>query len=312
MQMQDAPYHHDVADGPPAQAAWIHAQDGVRLRIAHWPHKKAQGTVLLMPGRTEYIEKYGRAAGEFASRGYAMVTIDWRGQGLADRLIDDPMSGYVNRFSDYQLDVAALLEAAVELDLPKPWYVVAHSMGGCIGMRALYDNLPVNAAVFSGPMWGIQIAPTHRPFAWALGWASSRIGKGGSYAPGTNATMYVMEQAFDGNALTTDAQMYSYMQAQLTAFPELALGGPSLHWLYEALVECRALARKSSPEMPCLTFMGENEQIVQQSAIFSRMNAWPNGRLELVPNGEHEILMEAPQERAKVFDACAQFFAEHR
>jgi pimeloyl-ACP methyl ester carboxylesterase len=79
-----------------------------------------QGTVLLFPGRTEYIEKYGLTAVSFATRGYAVASVDWRGQGLADRLIDDPLKGHVEKFSDHQRDVRAFLQAVEDLNLPKP------------------------------------------------------------------------------------------------------------------------------------------------------------------------------------------------
>jgi len=53
--------------------------------VGHWTGQHVKGTVLLFPGRTEYIEKYGPAAADFLARGFATVVIDWRGQGLADR-----------------------------------------------------------------------------------------------------------------------------------------------------------------------------------------------------------------------------------
>lgn len=104
--------------------------------------------MLLFPGRTEYVEKYGPAAGELAARGYATLTVDWRGQGLADRPLKDANTGHVARFSDYQKDIAALLDHAVREKLPKPWFLLTHSMGGAIGLRALYNALPVKAVAF--------------------------------------------------------------------------------------------------------------------------------------------------------------------
>ena len=51
-----APFYADVADGPPGgRAVWLHAADGVRLRAGLWPLQGARGTVLLLPGRTEYV-----------------------------------------------------------------------------------------------------------------------------------------------------------------------------------------------------------------------------------------------------------------
>ncbi|HMB14482.1 MAG TPA: alpha/beta hydrolase, partial [Roseovarius sp.] len=81
--MDTAPFFADVAEGPEGGAAWwIRARDDVRLRVGLWNREAPRGTVLLWPGRTEYIEKYGRAAARFASGGYATFAIDWRGQGL--------------------------------------------------------------------------------------------------------------------------------------------------------------------------------------------------------------------------------------
>ncbi|MBO9472533.1 alpha/beta hydrolase [Shimia sp. R10_1] len=315
MGLQRAPFYHDVAEGPEADAYWITADDGVRLRLAHWRHDTdtgpSKGTVLLFPGRTEYVEKYGRAAADFGARGYEMVAIDWRGQGLADRLIKNPGAGYVGHFDDFQRDVRAVMGALETLPLPQPFHLIGHSMGGCIGLRALYDGLPVASVVFSGPMWGIHLSPIMRPAAWTLSYLSKNIGFDEMLAPGTSATTYVLDQEFTDNALTKDPDMYAYMQRQMTDHPDLSLAGPSLRWVHEALMECRRLEGRPSPDTPCLTFLGADEQIVDTSAIHDRMARWPNGTLDLVDAGEHEVLMEVPGTRNRIFDDCAAFFAEH-
>lgn len=313
MTLSAAPFFDDVADGPAGGAAyWLKTSDDVRIRAAHWtPPPGAKGTVLLFPGRTEYIEKYGRAANELYQRGYATISVDWRGQGLADRLMDDPRVGHVGLFTDYQKDVAAMLHAARELDLPKPYYLLAHSMGGCIGLRALIEGLPVQAAVFSGPMWGIRISPLIRPIAWALAWGSGWIGQGHRLPPGTSQAAYASTAPFEKNMLTRDADMYAYMVQQLDQYPDLSLGGPSLHWLREALRETRYLAAQPSPNLPCLTYRGSNERIVDVDRIAQRMRIWPGGHLETIEQAEHEVLMEGPVVRTPIFDATASLFAEH-
>jgi lysophospholipase len=306
-----APLHADLADGPPGgRAFWLRAADGTRIRAAHWPcGGTARGTVLLFPGRTEYVEKYGRTAADLARRGYDTLAIDWRGQGLADRALPDPMTGHVGRFDEYQQDVAALVDLARHLCLPEPFFLIAHSMGGCIGLRALMQGLPVRAAAFSAPMWGIMMAASLRPAALALSALSRMVGQAHRYAPGTTNQTYVAQFPFAGNVLTTDADMYAYMKRQVLTCPELSLGGPSMGWLNAALAECADLARQPAPNLPALCALGTSEKVVDPLPIHRRMAGWPKGRLDLYPGAEHEVIMELPAHRDRFLDSAAALFA---
>ena len=207
-----APYHADIAGNPDGICHWLVTADGVRIRVGHWPVANAVGTVLLFPGRTEYIEKYGRTATDFGKRGFACAAIDWRGQGIADRLLENRAVGHVEEFEDYQLDVKAMLDHVKALGLPEPYHLLGHSMGGCIGLRALYDELPVESAAFSAPMWGIRMSPALRPIAWGLSSMSKQLGFSGVFAPGQQAETYVLRATADDNTLTSDATSFDLLQ----------------------------------------------------------------------------------------------------
>ena len=310
---EDAPLFADVADGPDGgRAWWLTTSDGRRVRVALWAGPQARGTVFLFPGRTEYVEKYGRAARDLAARGYGTFTIDWRGQGLADRMLPNRKLGHVAAFPDYQLDVAAMLAQGRTLDLPRPWVLIGHSMGGCIGLRALMEGMPVTAAVFSAPMWGIQISTFMRPVAWTLSSVSRPLGMSHVIAPGQQEETYVLRADFAENTLTSDPAMFDHMRSQLRSHPELALGGPSLNWLNESLVEMRALAARPAPEVPCLTALGLDEAIVDPLRIRRRMATWPGGTLDLIPGARHEIMMETPAIRGRFFDEAVALFDASR
>ncbi|EPX79873.1 alpha/beta hydrolase [Litoreibacter arenae] len=310
MSLTPAPFHADIANGPDGGCAyWLTTSDGVRIRIGVWGGGD-KGTVLLFPGRTEYIEKYGVAAKGFMERGFSTVAIDWRGQGLADRALPNRLIGHVGVFNEYQTDIAAVMEALSELDLPEPMGLLGHSMGGCIGLRALMNGLPVDAAVFTGPMWGIALDPVRRGAGWALSTLSRQTKFETLLAPGTTAVSYVLAQPFDDNLLTRDEEMYDMMRDQLDAQPDLALGGPSFAWLNEALKECRALSLSPTPNVPTITFLGTNERIVDTKAVHDRMARWHNGELRMVEGAEHEVLMDLPEVQAEVYDAAVKLFSD--
>ncbi|WP_458791002.1 alpha/beta hydrolase [Yoonia sp. MH D7] len=311
--MENAPFFEDLAQGPAGGVAhWVTTSDGLNIRVAHWTGADVKGTILLFPGRTEYIEKYGPAAAEFLARGYATVAIDWRGQGMSARTNAIRTIGDVADFKDYQKDVAAMLAHVRMLGLPEPYYLLAHSMGGCIGLRALLDGLPVKAAAFSAPMWGIAMSPVMRPLAWTMSWAAGILGFAHLMAPGQNNGAYVLSTAFADNALTTDPDTFKVMQHHVTAQPDFILGGPSLRWLNESLREMRELARAPSPNLPCVTFLGSDESIVVADAIRTRMAKWPNGTLQMINGARHEVILEKPPIRTQVFDQITGLFDKHR
>ena len=106
-----APFFADVAEGPEGGAAhWLTTEDGLQIRVGHWTRPDVRGTVIVFPGRTEYVEKYGRDARILLEAGYATVAIDWRGQGIAARTQPNRAIGHVDYFPDYQRDVAAAFQ----------------------------------------------------------------------------------------------------------------------------------------------------------------------------------------------------------
>lgn len=306
--LKPAPFFADVAEGPDGvDAWWVKAEDDTRLRMAVWP-RGAKGTVIMCPGRTEYVEKYGRIATDMAAAGYGMVAFDWRGQGLADRPDHDRGMGHVVSFDEYRQDVAAFRKVMESIDLPKPWYLIGHSMGGCIGLRALYDGLPVAAAAFTGPMWGVQMGPVLRALSPLLLGAAKPLGLAKSYALTTGPWVHI---PFENNILTTDRDQYDYMEHQTEKHPELTLGGPSFTWVKQAIAEARVLMAMEPLELPVVTIVGSDEKRVSIEAARDRMETWPGGRFVSLENGRHEVLMEAPAIRDKALEAILGLFAKH-
>lgn len=309
--MEPAPFHRLSGDPETgARAFWLRAEDGVRLRAALWPAENGGGTVLLFNGRTEYAEKYAGVAAELNRAGLAVLTIDWRGQGLSDRLQADPRPGHIGDFADYQRDVVELVVAAQELALPRPWHLLAHSMGGTIGLAALEAGLPVQSAVFSAPMWGIDLHHVPEPVALAVARLARRLGRGTRPAPGSGGMdSFVLQDGFLTNPLTADGRRWGRLVAEIAGWPGIALGGASNDWLCAALLECRRLAALPAPALPVLIALGDREQVVSATAIRARAAAWPGASLLELSDCRHEPMMECDPVRDRFLAAAIAHFA---
>src|SRR5215472_5277381 len=76
--------------------------DGVQLRFARFaPPPGRKGTLCVFHGRAEFIEKYFEVVRDARERGFAVATLDWRGQGLSQRPLSDHFRGHVGNFSEY-------------------------------------------------------------------------------------------------------------------------------------------------------------------------------------------------------------------
>jgi len=307
-----APLYNDLAKGPDDGAAeWLTTRDGTRIRVGRWGMTATRGTVIVFPGRTEYVEKYVFFAVEMLKHGFACVSVDWRGQGLADRAAPDKTTGHVDDFDEFQHDVAAVMAHVRAAGLPEPYHILGHSMGGCIGLRALMDGLPVASAAFSAQMWGLVISPGVRQFAWAFSTVGVQLGLRYSVAPGQRPIESPGILAFEDNLLTDDREQFDYFQNQIKAHPELGLGNASLGWLNAALREMRDLARRPAPDVACATFLGAAEAIVEPRAIQTRMAGWAKGELTVLDGARHEVLLETKPARDISIQGAAKLFTQN-
>jgi lysophospholipase len=285
--------------------------DGLELRLALAPPLAGGRSLLLLPGRTEFLEKYEDVFAELRRRGFRVASLDWRGQGASSRLLADPRRGHIDDFRSFQRDLDALLALAAEA-LPRPWTALAHSMGALILMeRLVAAPHTVERAVVSAPMFGIAMDPLSRRLAPTLAAGACRLGLSGRYAPGQGPAPLAGEEPV-GNVLTSDHARFRRYRERCRANAEKMLGGVTYGWLNAAFAALRRLAAPGALEAvttPALILEAGHERVVDPAAVDRVAARLPQVRRLVLPGAEHELMMERDDVRTRVFDAIDGFAA---
>ena len=180
--------------------------DGAELRYARWDATRMprRGTVCLFGGRAEFIEKYFEVIADLRRRGFAVATMDWRGQGGSQRMLSNPRKGHVRGFWEYDRDLIRFMKDIVLPDCPPPFIGLGHSMGGNILLRnATMPGLWFERIVLSAPMIAISesclgMTPSR---AMIYAEAASLLGMSTAYVVGGSDEL-TSTYKFEGNSLT--------------------------------------------------------------------------------------------------------------
>jgi len=307
----------DLPCPPGGEAGWLFRPDGARLRTMIWSEAAAaspvRGTIVLASGRTEFIEKYFEVIASFLARGFAVTTFDWRGQGLSERMLDDPRKGHIDAYSTFDADFIAFMREVVEPQFSGPYIGVGHSMGGNLMLRAGH-NLPDRFAgiVLSAPMLGLNVGT---PFVekltrWLVSFLNL-LGKHGAFAPGSGPAASDEEQ-FEQNIVTSDPDRFARQQIVVANVPSIGLGGPTVGWVNQAFKSADEIsdpAYLSEITTPVLLFEAGSDKLVRGGSIRHVAEGLPNGEYILVEGSEHEILMEQDQYQ-KVFWTAFDAFTD--
>jgi lysophospholipase len=299
-----------VPDG--AVCDTVTADDGITLRYARWPPNRSpvRGTVVVIQGRTEFIEKYFETIDDLRRRGFAVATFDSRGQGGSSRLLSNSRKGHARDFADHVNDLETIMHQVVLPDCPPPYYLLAHSTGCLIALlSAVRMRTRIERMVLTSPLIGL--AGRAPAFHARLTGFLMYFGLGEAYVPGGGNTV-AQTEPFEGNLLTSDRVRYERALAVVNADPSLAIGGATIGWLNAAM---RASLRVNESDfveaypVPTLMLLAGAEKIVSNQAAENLSQRLKTAAHLRVPGSRHEILMERDEIRDQfwiAFDAFVQ------
>ena len=286
----------------------------VRARL--WPDQKKdhkKGHLLVLPGFSEFMEKYDPAIARLAAAGWQVLVLDWPGQGRSGHLGSHPATCHIDDFSQHIAALGQLLQEAGFLK--QRFSILGHSMGGHLAMRAAHKwQDQIDGLVLCAPM----VRPRPGP-GWLIEGLAGVLAAFGLHRTGLfsaqRRTPPPPEFPAD-NTLTRDPQGWLGWIKICNSQPDLWRGGPSVGWVRAAYRSARQTVANpvwlADLAVPSLALLAGDEQLVSNKASLRSFGHMPDARHICYAGARHELLLELPPTRDEVFAEIEAFLVETR
>jgi lysophospholipase len=283
------------------------------LRVGYArPAYAPRGTIIILPGLSEFIEKYYETARNILDQNYAVIILDWAGQGCSPRSIQKlPQRRHITSLDPDVADVERLFNSGLIGTFNGPFHILAHSMGGLITLLTATKtgfNLPITSAVITSPLLGIPqfsgpLSLITKPLLFTLNLIAPD-----SYVPGGH-DWHEKHRSPPGAAIfTSDPERDAMATAWFKANPCLQVGSATNGWLSAVL---KSVAEFTDPDrtrllrIPTLILQAGDEKLVDNRGV-AMFKDHPLVKIDTIPGARHEILMERDELRNAALNA---FFA---
>lgn len=289
-------------------------EQGARLYWCSLTAPEHNKALVILNGRVESVVKYQELFYDFFRQGYDIYSYDHRGQGLSERSCTQSDIGHIEHFNDYVTDLQHMVEFFA-LHKYEKRYMLAHSMGGAIGLRYLqqYPAHAFDAIAASAPMLGLPVPAHLRPVAIPYTYWLSKKNLRPGYAPGHGP---YLAKPFADNSLSHSQVRYQWFRQLYEDNSQLKTGGPSNRWVWQSLSALRHLYRDATKlTVPLLILQAGSDQIVDNRAqmrFIRKLNkSQPLARLVTITGAKHELLFETDKFRNPALEQICDFFAQN-
>ena len=284
--------------------------DNQQIRYGIWysHSEKKRGSVILLNGRKEFMEKYAETIRELNHRGFNVYSLDWRGQGLSSRMLANRHKGFIKNYKNYLNDLNLFISKIVKPEAATPLIILSHSMGGHIALRFMHEHPElVDKAVLVSPMIDILTSPLPRWLVRLVAWGAIKADLDHAYIIGSGD--YTVEK-FKDNRLTSDPKRFMDEHKAIVGNPGLALGSPTYGWLSATFESIDILTEPDFAKKittPILIASAGRDRVVSNKAQKTICSLLPNCRFTEITGARHEILKETDAVRSIFWDEFDRF-----
>ena len=282
-------------------------KNGKNLRYAYYSKPENSATVLILPGYTEYIEKYYELIFDLSKSGLDVLVVDHVGMGKSTKDLENKKIVHIEKFSEYLDGVRELLD---EVQVKNDLYLYGHSTGALIGSYLVKESPDMFKKVtYSSPLFKVLLKKNRRILSY-LYLNLLKPFKSKSYAPGYEDCT-TSDYPFENNAVTQSEARWNFNRDLLSKDPSLWMCGPSVNWVLQVLKATKKssiLEIAQKHEMPVLIFLAKND-VYMESARAHEFAEWaPDATLRVFEDSRHEIYREKEAIRTILINDLIEFF----
>lgn len=266
--------------------------DGGRpLFASRFDAENPWGSVLIVHGFTENADKFSELIHSLLSSGLCVAAYDQRGHGRSwrDPSLAEPSLTHSDDFDDYVRDMERVVDQLLS-QMPKPWFLFAHSMGGAVSSLYLERHNGVfKRAALCAPMIEPNLSGLSMGVVRAMcgaarlaGWRKKRIFSSRPYSGPENFA----------NSAAACKERFDWYDAVKASTARFQNNGPSYGWTEQAIRANRLLLADGAVEKiatPVRLYTAERDNSVMpgaQKAFAARLR---DGQRVLVKGAKHEI-----------------------
>tara|TARA_R110002049_G_scaffold244932_1_gene418777 strand:+ start:164 stop:1183 length:1020 start_codon:yes stop_codon:yes gene_type:complete len=276
-------------------------EKGIKINYAlYTSNPSSQRCLVILPGRTEAIEKYAEVIydldqSELAGQ-FTYFLMDHRGQGSSERMITkkpiDLEKGHVDKFKNYTKDVKTFMDKVVAGKNCSDVSLLAHSLGAGIATHFLQKHPEYfDRAVLSSPMLKIQTKPYKYALAKTIVVANIILGRAKKFTIG--ASGFNPERDFDGNTFTSSPERFEMAMNMFDLIPKARLGGVTNNWVNQIMKGTRLIRKRYDMiQIPLVVIHAGFETYSEPSEMIRLCDEAADCERLYLESSKHEVFMD--------------------
>ncbi len=275
--------------------------DGTRLNYYKTTPEKPKATVVIVHGMAEFFPKYREYMWYLYQWGFEVFFLEQRGFGHSEGKCPEHDVIYIDSYDTYVEDLHGFIkEKVIPVSGGRPLFMIAHSMGGCIGTLYLEQHPKTfNAAILSSPMLKMKGVDFPPAVVELISLYANITGQKKKLAP--NQKHFNPNPEFVGSSTQSRAR-FDYQLQFRRDDPDYQMTGASFGWAMASLRATKKLMENASHiHIPITLMAAGDDHLVETSAFRTFKARVPQLNIHEYEYARHELFNSDERSRRRYF-----------